>query len=197
MAIRAPEFRAYIKMPTIDDAEILAENANDPDVARMVAKRGEFPHPYTKANASSFIEFAQFAAKSGVEFHFGIYSMATDKIMGMIALMRNQSEQDPKTMEVGYWLGKPYWGQGYAKEALLLALKFGFEDIGLDRVVAETTGDNARSIRVLEHAKFSRYAPDAQPNGANPDPKLHYELKREGYERLKLSDERMGRIYST
>jgi RimJ/RimL family protein N-acetyltransferase len=53
-------------------------------------------------------------------------------------------------VEVGWRLAHEHWGRGYAPEAARAALRFGFEEIGLDEIVSFTVPANARSRRVME-----------------------------------------------
>ena len=53
-------------------------------------------------------------------------------------------------IELGFRLGKPYWGKGYATEAARAWVAYGFEELGLDRIVGVTHPDNTASQRVLE-----------------------------------------------
>ncbi|MCU0974907.1 MAG: GNAT family N-acetyltransferase [Steroidobacteraceae bacterium] len=55
-------------------------------------------------------------------------------------------------LEVGYLLARPYWGEGYATEALRAVVSAAFSQLGVTRVVAATAVENARSARVLERA---------------------------------------------
>ncbi|MDQ3897146.1 MAG: GNAT family N-acetyltransferase [Actinomycetota bacterium] len=57
--------------------------------------------------------------------------------------------------EVGWRLAREYWGYGYATEAGAAALAFGFEELGLDEMVAFAVADNARSRRVMERLGMS------------------------------------------
>jgi RimJ/RimL family protein N-acetyltransferase len=52
--------------------------------------------------------------------------------------------------ELGWLLGKPYWGRGYASEAARAALRHGFEVLGRERIISLIRPDNAPSIRVAE-----------------------------------------------
>lgn len=52
--------------------------------------------------------------------------------------------------EVGYLLGKPWWGKGYATEAALASLAFAFNDLDMDQIIALVHPDNRASIRVIE-----------------------------------------------
>ena len=53
-------------------------------------------------------------------------------------------------VEVGWRLAREHWGHGYATEAARAALRFGFEELGLDEIVSFTVPANVRSIRVME-----------------------------------------------
>ena len=57
--------------------------------------------------------------------------------------------------EIGWRLARDHWGHGYATEAGAAALAFGFEEVGLDEIVAFAVADNARSRRVMERLGMS------------------------------------------
>jgi len=52
--------------------------------------------------------------------------------------------------EVGFLLDRPFWGKGYATEAALASLQFGFEHFSLDHIIALVHPDNLASRRVIE-----------------------------------------------
>ena len=52
--------------------------------------------------------------------------------------------------ELGYWIGVPFWNRGYATEAAEAVIKFGFEELGLNRIEAEHFTRNPASWRVME-----------------------------------------------
>ena len=58
--------------------------------------------------------------------------------------------------EIGYWLGRDYWGQGFCTEAVIAVLDYGFETLGLNRIFAQHIARNGASARVLEKAGFSK-----------------------------------------
>jgi len=62
---------------------------------------------------------------------------------------------DTDEIEVAYCLAKPFWGKGMATEAARAGLRFGFEELGLDSIVAIVHPDNAASIRVIEKLGMS------------------------------------------
>lgn len=55
-------------------------------------------------------------------------------------------------VNIGYWLGRPYWGMGYMTEALSATVKLCFETLGVNRVEADHFAENAASGRVMEKA---------------------------------------------
>lgn len=57
---------------------------------------------------------------------------------------------DGKEIEVGYRFLRAHWGRGYATEAAGAAIRFGFDELGLDRIVAVTLPTNHASRRVME-----------------------------------------------
>ena len=57
---------------------------------------------------------------------------------------------------LGYWLGQPYWGNGYAREAAAAVIDYGFRTLGLETIRAYTDPGNAASQRVLLHCGLKR-----------------------------------------
>jgi RimJ/RimL family protein N-acetyltransferase len=59
-------------------------------------------------------------------------------------------------VEVGWRLAREHWGHGYATEAAVAAVSFGFDELALDEIVAMTTPDNVRSRRVMDRLGMTR-----------------------------------------
>lgn len=57
-------------------------------------------------------------------------------------------------MDLGYRLGKKYWGKGIASETVAASLSFGFEDLELEKIYGWVMPDNKASIRIMEKFKF-------------------------------------------
>ena len=174
MEIRARNFRVLLKTMGIEDAAGIADNANDPEITRNVARFGEFPFPYTEEHALSFISSLREKQANGTESHFSI--TLDNKIIGACALMGIDSKTT--RAELGYWLGRRYWGMGYAKEALTLLLGFGFGRLDLSGIAARTFKSNERSIRLLNSIGFSK---DAPARGAARDDELEYVIDKRDY----------------
>ena len=87
-------------------------------------------------------------------FQWVIAERESDAMVGAVTLY--QWNRQNRRAEVGFMLGRPHWGRGYAQEAVRAALRFGFEAMDLHRVEADTHPDNAASLRLLERLGFRR-----------------------------------------
>ena len=134
--------RLILRRLVTSDAAELCQLANDPGVAAMLSR---MPHPYTPKDAEDFLgqpvnwREPRFAIQHR-EFGF----------MGMIGF----SEPARGRPEVGYWLGRPFWGRGYATEALRAALRWFAGEWGRRAVWARHFADNGASGQVLVKAGF-------------------------------------------
>lgn len=132
---------------TLSDAENLAKYANNPNVARFLTNA--FPHPYTFENAQSFIEMVS-AQNPTLVFAIEIDGEAVGSI-GLHA----QSDIMCKNMELGYFLGEPFWGKGIVTEAVKQMVDYGFQNFDITRIYARPYGNNLASQKVLEKAGFT------------------------------------------
>ena len=85
-------------------------------------------------------------------FSLGIEFKETKEIIGMVSLMN--VDYDNKNAEIGYWLGKKYWGKGIMKEAIKLILDFGFKKLKLVRIYAKVMHPNITLAKLLEKSGF-------------------------------------------
>ncbi len=126
------------------DVEAIAVLANDADVAKFTAS---IPHPYTRADAERWLDALEAEDGAVAKIVFAIERRTVATLLGAVGLVMAAGEQQA---ELGYWLGKPHWNQGYMTEAVRLVLRHAFRDLGLERVRAGAFLDNAASIRVQE-----------------------------------------------
>ena len=105
------------------------------------------PHPYSEAQAREFVALTEQQNASGSCVRFCIVVRGSGAICGGTGLM---IEPDHRRAELGYWIGVPYWGNGYATEAALAMVKYGFENLDLHRIYAGYFAGNLASKRVLE-----------------------------------------------
>lgn len=101
--------RLVLRPPHEVDAEEMAALANNINVARMLA---HMPHPYTIGDAEKFIAEAQ--ENIGRACIYAITEADTGKFIGVGSLHEVAGDDEP---HMGYWIGEPFWGKGYASEA--------------------------------------------------------------------------------
>ncbi|MBO5319293.1 MAG: GNAT family N-acetyltransferase [Ruminococcus sp.] len=93
---------------------------------------------------------------SGAE-AYAVCLKSDNKAIGAIELKLNghtdMTEKDDEC-ELGYWLGKPFWGQGIIPEAVREILRHAFEDIGMNKVWCGYYDGNVKSKRVQEKCGF-------------------------------------------
>jgi ribosomal-protein-alanine N-acetyltransferase len=129
------------------------ELADAPDIQNLAADRDvastteSIPHPYLKGMAESWVESSRRKFQRGELVNFAITLISDGAFIGAIGL---RIDAENNEAEVGYWLGKPYWGQGYATEAAAPVIQYAFWELGLDRVRAFHFTQNPASGRVLE-----------------------------------------------
>jgi RimJ/RimL family protein N-acetyltransferase len=133
--------RLALRAPRLEDAKTVATLANDRRIAENTAR---IPHPYRLADAESFIGGA---AKAG-EAAFLI--TLRKKVIGACGIMFHYDDMP----ELGYWLGVPYWGKGYATEALHALIDYAFADLNHEALQAGSRVTNPASRRVLEKCGF-------------------------------------------
>lgn len=100
------------------------------------------PHPYEEKHAR---EFLASAAKEN-ELRMAIRVRSDGRLIGGIGL---HPEMLHRRAELGYWIGAPFWGNGYATEAAREIVHHGFKDVQLNRVFATVFAGNQASERVL------------------------------------------------
>ncbi len=139
--------RLVLRAPHKEDIDALAHLANNAKVATMVSR---MPHPYTVADAADFVRRAHNGAIGKAV--FAITKADNCAFMGCCGL-----EVDPNTPcrgEIGYWLGEPYWGQGYATEAAQVLVDMAFREDAITMLDARCRVVNAASRRVIQKCGF-------------------------------------------
>ncbi|HWF78816.1 MAG TPA: GNAT family N-acetyltransferase [Caulobacteraceae bacterium] len=137
--------RLDLRPPQPSDAWRLTALANDFDVVRMT---GSMPWPYTLADAEAWVAHAQRADPSHAALF--VIDLPGEGPIGVIGL----DPDGEMTVEVGYWLGQPYWGRGYATEALRGLLAWARDGWGRRWITARHFADNPASGVVLIKAGF-------------------------------------------
>ena len=128
-----------------DDAEELYKYASDPDVGPIAG----WPVHTSVDNSREIIR----TALSGPE-TYAIVLKEMELPIGSIGLHHNDLAEKEDEMELGYWLGKPYWGNGLVPEAAREMIRHAFEDLKLRRVWCAYYDGNEKSKRVQEKLGF-------------------------------------------
>jgi ribosomal-protein-alanine N-acetyltransferase len=131
------------------DATAVHRYVSDRDVAAMTAS---IPHPYPDGGALTWIEQQARAAERGESVVFAV-TIAPHGVVGAVGL---HPETAHAKAELGYWIGKPHWRHGYATEASQAVVRFGFEELHLERIHARFMTSNEASRRVLQKLGFTR-----------------------------------------
>jgi RimJ/RimL family protein N-acetyltransferase len=133
--------RLVLRAPRFEDAKQVAALANDRRVAENTAR---IPHPYSLADAGDWISSAN---RTSGEANFLID--AGGEVVGACGFeLRNGLP------EIGYWLGAPFWGNGYATEAARALIDHAFGERGYPALRAGARVSNPASRRVLEKCGF-------------------------------------------
>jgi RimJ/RimL family protein N-acetyltransferase len=130
----------------MEDAPAVRVLVDSAEVATMML---HIPHPYPEGLAEKWIEARRAAAERGTALTWAISRRADTTLMGSITLSLVAAH---RRAELGYWLGVPFWNQGYVTEAVRRVLAFGFHHLQLHRVQATCFQRNLASARVLEKA---------------------------------------------
>jgi RimJ/RimL family protein N-acetyltransferase len=126
----------------------LSLHANNLKVWRNTSDR--FPHPYTLAIARHWVE------QGHVEFGGNNWAIAFDDAAVGGAGIVQQPGQYRCNVEIGYWLGEPYWGRGVATEVTRVLTERAFAWPEVTRVFASVHADNPASMRVLQKNGYER-----------------------------------------
>jgi ribosomal-protein-alanine N-acetyltransferase len=139
--------RLVLRPPTLDDAPDIQTYVSDWELAKTTLN---IPHPYPADGAREWLR-QQFDSPEPDNFYFTICLKDTS-LIGAINVRISPRHHHA---EIGYWIGRPFWGQGYASEAARRIVVFCFEELDLNRVYANYFSENPASRRVMENAGMS------------------------------------------
>lgn len=128
-----------------EDAEELYTYASDHDVGPAAG----WP-PHTSVENSREIICEVLSAPET----YAVCLKETGKPIGSIGLHRNDLATAEDEYELGYWIGKPFWGQGLIPEASREILRYAFEELGMNRIWCGYYDGNEKSRRVQEKLGF-------------------------------------------
>ncbi len=155
-----------------DDLEVYhARIFGDPDVMRYLPPGQPIPRERTQAIITRYNEHW---TRCG----FGVWAVVKKEAGELIGHCGLQHLTEIPEVEVLYALAKPYWGQGFATEAARASVRFGFEQVQLERIIALAVPENIGSRRVMEHIGL-KYEKDTHLFGLDL---VYYAINRVGLE---------------
>lgn len=139
--------RLILRAPTMTDVPDFVRILDDYEVAKNLRW---VPHPFTEAMCRESLQRIDREHGEGTARNFAVTRAMDGALIGLIAVSREAGG----TWDFGYWYGRQYWNQGYATEAARPVLRFAFEDLGAERLVAGWYDDNPASGAVLHKLGF-------------------------------------------
>jgi RimJ/RimL family protein N-acetyltransferase len=133
----------------LSDADSITENIRDKAIIKWLLV---VPYPYRKKDAVSFIRSRRNERRTRRSYTFGISLKGGKDLIGIIDL--SDIDWVDKKAEMGYWIGKKFWGLGLMTEAINLLARFGFRELKLNKIYARVFEENIASMKALEKNKF-------------------------------------------
>ena len=122
--------RLILRRFNSSDARAVKELAGNYNVAKTTLN---VPHPYEKGMAELWIERHPEKWNSNTGAIFAITSKELNQLIGTVSLMDIEGTQ----AEIGYWIGEPFWGNGYCTEAVNALIQFSLDNLGIKKFIAE------------------------------------------------------------
>lgn len=132
----------------IDQASQVKELAGDEAVAATTF----VPHPYRQEEAEEWIRSHSDWIENNKAYPLAMVLKSTGELVGTMTL---RVDSKHRKGELAYWVGKPYWGQGYATQAAKRIMEFGFESLNLHRIWSAAMTTNPASAKVMQKAGLS------------------------------------------
>jgi ribosomal-protein-alanine N-acetyltransferase len=138
--------RLVLRAFTLADAPAVKALAGAREVASTTLN---VPHPYEDGMAETWIGTHAAGYAAGEQATFAVALKESDDLVGAIGLTVSA---DHARAELGYWIGVPFWNHGYASEAAVEILRFGFEELELNKIYAVHLVRNPASGPVMQKA---------------------------------------------
>jgi RimJ/RimL family protein N-acetyltransferase len=137
--------RLVMRAPSARDLDGIVKLANNPKIAEMTAT---VPHPYTRKDAEAWLE----KVRTGNGYSKVLFAKGEKRVLiGVAGFGHRGEEHNP---EIGYWIGEPFWRQGFATEAARALIDHAFSETGIDALSASCRIHNEASRRVIEKCGF-------------------------------------------
>jgi RimJ/RimL family protein N-acetyltransferase len=137
--------RLVLRAPSRRDLDGIVALAGNAKIAEMTAT---IPHPYTRADAEAWLA----KVREGRGHSLVIFARAARRTLVGVAGFGHRGNEDAP--EIGYWIGEPFWGRGYATEAARALIDHAFSETEIDALGASCRISNGASRRVIEKCGF-------------------------------------------
>lgn len=142
--------RLILREMELQDAETLYHYWSDPIVTKYMNIA-----PFTSAKqAEDMIQLISDLCLKGQANRYSIVLKESNDVIGTCGF--NMIDEENSRAEIGYDLGSPHWGKGFAAEAVKKLISHGFTDMGLNRIEAKVEPENKGSIKLLERLSFQK-----------------------------------------
>jgi RimJ/RimL family protein N-acetyltransferase/nitrite reductase/ring-hydroxylating ferredoxin subunit len=131
-----------------EDVPAIVAACQDPETQRWMPL---IPVPYTEADARRYVLMTLHAWDDGTSAEFAIVQANTDTLLGSVGLVLGPN---PRRHAMGYWISPEARGNGYAERAVRLVARWGFENLGFERLALWTLPGNVASQVVAERSGF-------------------------------------------
>ena len=142
--------RLILRPFTINDAEAMYHNwANDPEVTEYLSWSA-----HESVNVTSKILKSWVTQYEDLEYYQWAITLKEEDNMPIGSISIVGKKELIKSVSMGYCIGKRWWSKGITSEALTILIKFFFEEVGVNRLVAEHDPANPNSGKVMEKCGF-------------------------------------------
>lgn len=139
--------RLVLRQLALNDVAAFSKLADDYNISKMT---GSLPHPFPLYSAEFKIMYLRQQKRRGLAYPYAI-TVNGGELIGVMDLFRSAPDT---ALEIGYWIGKPYWGQGLSTEAAKAIIQEAKDRLGVQALMAGVFADNPASLRVLEKLGF-------------------------------------------
>ena len=140
--------RLQLRVLGTADADSVIAAMNNWAVAQWVSAP---PYPYREQDFDFFLNLVREDHATDRPSRFGLADRESNALIGTIGI----EPKGDNSGELGYWIGQPFWGRGYASEAAAALVQYARERLPFRRLTAVTDPENGASHRVLLKAGFA------------------------------------------
>jgi len=142
--------RLLLRPMTLAHVSDMVNLLNDPEVSRHTAR---IPYPYTYADGERFVAETLKNRAAGVAITVAVERRSDGALVGVADLVRDGA--DGQRWELGYWIARACWGQGFGREAVAALVTHARRDVNISVITASVVPENTASLRLLASLGFT------------------------------------------